>query len=111
MRYTSTWLVSYHATKKRKERTLAALRPSQDLPRVVFRIFMCVSCSLAALSLSISSCKTKRKNHWQQRLCRGDICECQARAFFLIHLRASRGTEPHVALTLQCILLGCACLI
>ncbi len=46
---------------------------------------MRVSCR-SALSLSLSFCKAKGKNHWQQRLCHGDIQ----------YVNAERGQDLHV---------------
>src|SRR5258708_21389148 len=87
-----TWLVS--------SPRLAALRPSQDLPRAVwsFRISVCVLCSSAALSLSISLCKAKRENHWQQRLCCRDVCGCQARGQNL-HVNCDKGVGANTEWT------------
>jgi len=63
MRYVYTWLVSYPRNQK-KWKDFRSAPPSRYLPRAVWnlRIIVCVSCSSAALSLSICFCKTKRKD-------------------------------------------------
>src|SRR5258708_12004196 len=81
---TNAFFFSGQETSNKHKPNCFSLRPSTC--SLSFRIFVCVSCS-SARSLSLSFCKAKRKNHWQQRLCRRDVCGCRARASF-IHLLA-----------------------
>src|SRR5713226_7623572 len=74
----------------------AVSRPSAcslELPN-----FRGVLCSSAALSLSISLCKAKRENHWQQRLCCRDVCGCQARGQNL-HVNCDKGVGANTEWT------------